>query len=241
MNRTQYEIAPGVVLDARRAVFLARESVLAVADLHFGYAWTHRARGQMLPVTARETALERLRRLLSEYQPHTLVLVGDIVHGVVPVVELREELRRFVEALRAHAEVVLLAGNHDRRLAEFLGEELPVEWRAGAHLLRHGDGQDGALAAAHLAAVRAAGGMVIIGHEHPSVTLGDGVAHHARVPCFLAGDGLLVLPAFSEWAAGSNIRAGEFLSPYLPAAGAHRVVAILAGKLLPVPGGSRAR
>jgi len=44
-----------------------------------------------------------------------------------------------------------------------------------------------------------------------------------------------VLPAFSPWAAGQDIRRGEFLSAYLDAAAPEKAVAILAGRLLAVP------
>jgi metallophosphoesterase superfamily enzyme len=44
-----------------------------------------------------------------------------------------------------------------------------------------------------------------------------------------------VLPAFSAWAAGSNVRQRKFLSHYLHATAPDRAVAILNGKLLPIP------
>ncbi len=234
MNHTRLEITPGVVLDARRAVFLEPEGVLAVADLHLGYAWTHRARGQILPLSAPDQTLPRLHALLNDYRPQKLVLLGDIVHGVVPVEEMQAELRAVLAALRGRVEVTLIAGNHDRQLARLLGEPIPLEHRAGPHLLVHGDLRDDATAATHLATAKASGGWVLMGHEHPSITLSDRVAHHARVPCFLLGEGLLVLPAFSDWAAGANVRAGEYLSPLTQLAAPARAVAILAGKLLPM-------
>jgi metallophosphoesterase superfamily enzyme len=98
----------------------------------------------------------------------------------------------------------------------------------------HGDDTDEALAAERLSAARMAGGLLIFGHEHPAMVIGDGVAHSARVPCFLTAPGALVLPAFSGWAAGSNVRHDEYLSPYTRAAAPKKAVAILAGKLLPM-------
>jgi putative SbcD/Mre11-related phosphoesterase len=237
MNHTRLQLAPGIVLDARRAVFLEETGVLAVADLHFGYAWTHRARGQILPVSKPDTTLPRLLGLLDEYRPRALALLGDIVHGELLMEENRAELRALLAALRERAEVVLVAGNHDRLLPQLLRIPIPREHRAGRHLLLHGDLANDETAAIHLAAAQAAGGLVIMGHEHPSISMGDGVAHRARVPCFLAGERLLVLPAFSEWAAGANVRAGEFLSPLPRLAPPARAVAILAGKLLALPVG----
>lgn len=234
MNHTRREISPGLILDARRAVYLAEQRVLAVADLHFGYAWTHRARGQIFPVPPMDETSNRLLALIDDYQPETLAVLGDIVHGVVPVKEWRDALRDMIASLQQRANVVLIGGNHDRHLSTVIETPLLAEWSTGPHRLLHGDTTGETLITSHLEAARTAGGRVICGHEHPAIVVGDRVAHSARVPCFLASDGLLVLPAFSEWAAGSNIRRGEYLSPYLRATVPHQAVAILAGKLLPM-------
>lgn len=88
--------------------------------------------------------------------------------------------------------------------------------------------------AAQLEETAARGGRVIIGHEHPAITLSDGVATHAKCACFLTAPGLLILPAFSPWAAGTNAREGRFLSLFAQLAPPDRAVAIVAGKLLPI-------
>jgi putative SbcD/Mre11-related phosphoesterase len=234
MKHTRLELVPGIVLDARRAVYLEGESVLAVADLHLGYAWTHRARGQILPLSAPDDTAERLLGLLQDYRPKTLVLLGDIVHGLAPDAKFRGELTELLGVLRSRAKLVLIAGNHDRDLAKFTDAALVKDLCVGPHLLLHGDSQDEKKATAKLSAIREAGGWVMMGHEHPAVVVSDGVAHSARVPCFLAGDGLLVLPAFSNWAAGGNVRSGDYLSAYVKVAEPGRAFAILAGKILPV-------
>ncbi len=234
MNHTRHELAPGLHLDARRAAFLEPESVLAVADLHLGYAWTHRARGQMLPLSAPDDTIKRLYALLDDYQPKTLALLGDIVHGVVHVEAVRDEVSAILAALGARTTLALIAGNHDRHLRQIVAAPLLTEFRPGPHLLLHGDLPDEATAASHLANLQAGGGRIFMGHEHPAISLGDGVAHHVRVPCFLVTDELVVLPAFSDWAAGTNVRSRDFLSPLTRRAEPSRAVAILAGKLLPV-------
>jgi len=235
MTHTRHEFAPGLILDARGAVFLEQESALAIADLHLGYAWTHRARGQIMPVSVPDTTLPRVRSLLDDYRPRIIVLLGDIIHGELLDVQHHGEMRAILAGLREQVAVTLIAGNHDRELARLLGEPIPREARIGPHLLLHGDLPDDETAATHLASVRATGGYVLMGHEHPSITMGDGVAHRSRVSCFLAGENLLVLPAFSQWAAGSNIRVHRFLSPLPRLAPPTHAFAILAGKLLPVP------
>jgi metallophosphoesterase superfamily enzyme len=168
------------------------------------------------------------------------VLLGDIVHDAVDVEPLTAELVRLRDDLGIRTEVVLVAGNHDRRLQRMLDAKriaLPLvrELQIGPHRLVHGDGVELQQAKAELATASSRGGFVFCGHEHPAITLSDRVASYAKCPCFVEGDGLLMLPAFSEWAGGSNLRNGSFLSRYLEAAHVRNVTAILAEKLLTLP------
>jgi putative SbcD/Mre11-related phosphoesterase len=239
-NHQTREVAPGIVLDARRAVWLASERVLIVADLHLGYAWAQRSAGNLVPLSRQVDALDRLCELIDAYAPARTVLLGDVVHDAVDVEPLTAELRRLRDDLGKRTEIVLVAGNHDRRLKKLLdtkGIDLPLvrEIQVGQHRLVHGDGADLRQANAELATASSRGGFVFCGHEHPAITLSDRVASYAKCPCFVEGDGLLMLPAFSEWASGSNLRNGSFLSRYLEAARLRSVTAIIADKLLVFP------
>jgi putative SbcD/Mre11-related phosphoesterase len=240
MDRSRLELEPGVWLDAGRAVWLEEWRTLAVADLHLGYAWAHRAEGQLLPVDIREDSTERLARLLDRYPAREVVLLGDIIHRAVDVPALHTELRMLTQTIGERAQLRLIGGNHDRELAATLasaGIALEVEASAtvGPHLLLHGDERDEAAATARPSAQISHGGRIIFGHEHPALTLSDGVASHVKCPCFLAGPGILILPAFSRWAAGGDVRNGRFLSPYARQRPGEVAIAIAAGKLMPVP------
>lgn len=236
------EISPGLWLDARRAVWLAEFRTLAVADLHLGYVWAHRAAGQMLPLGLRDDTLDRLAALIADYAPERVALLGDIVHQAVPLAPLEAELTRLRDEIGTTTALHWLAGNHDRRLAKLLGKlgggiALEREFALGPHRLAHGDGFSESDAASRLTAVQADGGRWFIGHEHPAVKLGDGLATNVRCPCFLVAPALIVLPAFSSWAAGSPIGPGEGLSALTQATQFTHRVAIAARKLLPLEAG----
>jgi hypothetical protein len=240
MHRSRLELEPGVWLDARRAVWLEESRVLAIADLHLGYAWAHRQDGNLLPVSAREDTVERLSALVENYAPREVALLGDIVHRAVLVPALQDELCRLFSSFEKLATLRLILGNHDGGLASLLREcglnvTLLRELRAGPHLLLHGDLQQPNAANALINEAQERGGRILIGHEHPAISLGDGVASRVRCPCFVVGPQVLVLPAFSPWAAGTEIRARSGLSAFSREAAFERVVAILAGKLLPLP------
>lgn len=237
-NQTQRELEPGLVLDARRALWLARERTLVVADLHLGYTWTHRLAGQILPL-APDTALARLDALVQDFEPEQLVVLGDVVHGVTRSEEVLEEIRQLVNGIGSRVRLRLVEGNHDFALEKILRRlgvtlELELEITVGPHLLLHGHAPDDRAAAALLSAARERGGRVIAGHEHPVMRLSDGVASSARCPCFIVGEGALVLPCFTEWSSGGN-SGQSWLSALGRAMKIERRVVIVAGKLLSLP------
>jgi uncharacterized protein len=209
-----------------------------VADLHLGYAWAHRHAGQMLPLSAPETSIERLLDLVADYAPRELALLGDIVHRAVPVSALEEDLRRLAGELGQRVRLRFLSGNHDRGLAVMLrrcaieAELLPL-LEAGPHRLLHGDQWGREEAARELELARMRGGRIFMGHEHPAIGVGDGVAS-IKCPCFLVAPEVVILPAFSDWAAGAGVRGGRFLSALAQTAVFQTAYAIVAGKLLPL-------
>src|SRR5690348_7115505 len=75
------EVQPGIWLDSRLALWLEPERVLVVADLHWGYAASHRARGNLLPVWGDEQIEARLDALLQDYRPTETLWLGDVVHA----------------------------------------------------------------------------------------------------------------------------------------------------------------
>jgi putative SbcD/Mre11-related phosphoesterase len=239
MDHSKHEFAPGMWLDARRALWLPEARLLAVADLHLGYAWAHRHAGQLMPITARDTTPERLRALVADYKPERLVLLGDIVHRAVPVKPVKEALLAVLDCLPQQLTVTAIAGNHDRDIEHLLHADsrfAPVtHFSANGCVLVHGDAASATAAEADIKTVKANHGWIVIGHEHPSVTLGDGVATWEKYPCFLICDGLLVLPAFSQWAAGNS--RDEFMSPLLQCVTIRTKIAILGDRLVPLANG----
>ena len=118
-----------------------------------------------------------------------MIIVGDFVHDRAA----REPALALLERLRAATEVVLLAGNHDRRA--FDPAEAQAWFATDGFCFHHGDGPPPA---------EAGGRREVIGHHHPAGTLRDGAGLALKLPAFVQTERRWVLPAFSPWAAGGG-------------------------------------
>lgn len=173
----------GVWLDSRLALWLEGERLLVVADLHWGYATSHRARGNLLPLWGDEEVEGRLRALIAEYDPAGLLWLGDTVHAA----EGGARAERFIR--ESPVPVTLLAGNHDRRW-KLAGE---ASLQRHPWFFHHGDRTPDV----------PDGCVEIVGHHHPAVSWSDGAGTRFKVPALVASPRRLILPAFSPWAAGT--------------------------------------
>lgn len=225
-------------LDARRAVWLPRSRCLAVADLHLGEAWARRARGQLVPLSGGDSAVARLKSLLEDYRPERLVLLGDIVHAALPLEGIRSAVTDLASLEREGLTLDLCLGNHDRHLPRQL-ERWGLRWKTVSQIalpeavLFHGD-VPVAPTGPHDAAMSAKR-WHIQGHLHPALVLDDGVASRVKVPCFLVAPGRLVLPAFSEMAAGVAVDRSGLVQDSGDTLRFESAVACLGPRLLRIP------
>lgn len=186
---TRAEIHPGVILDARLALYCRHERWLAIADVHYGYELSQRAAGALFPLWGMGLIEARLLALLADYAPERLVIVGDFVHNAAS----RPQAVTFLARLREVCAVSLIAGNHDRKA--FVSAELCEAHATGEFYFFHGD---------RLPPPEAAGKVAIIGHHHPAMTLRDGAGTAVKLPTFVQMADRWILPAFSPWAAGGR-------------------------------------
>ncbi|MBM3760248.1 MAG: hypothetical protein FJW36_08375 [Acidobacteria bacterium] len=195
---TRLRIGPDRIADASGALFVESTRTLMIADAHLGYGWAQRRRGQMGPVTDGGIA-QRLTAVVDKYEPEELVFLGDTVHAPKPMAAEREMIEMVLRQLLEKARVSVVQGNHDRAFARDFGA-LPIavspSWRHEGLLGLHGD-------RLHLELPEA--DHYVIGHVHPAIRLIDDASVKRRVPAFLVGNKLTLLPAFSPFAAGLDV------------------------------------
>jgi metallophosphoesterase superfamily enzyme len=181
---TRQEIRPGVYLDSRLALWVESARLLVVADLHWGYADSHRAQGNLLPLWGDDQIAQRLDSLSADYVPAEIIWLGDSLHTLAGARAAENYLAR------SNIPITVVSGNHDRAWKR-ADQERFVE--RGRFLFHHGD-----------AAREVPPGVTeVIGHLHPAVTWSDGAGTCIKMPALVASERRLVLPAFSPWAGGA--------------------------------------
>ena len=178
-----------------RGLYWPERGLLAVADLHWGKPESFQQHGIPLPVGVLEDDLARLSQALRSTGARKLLLVGDLIHSRKGVTSA---VRERIATWRAghDVEMVLIRGNHDRHL-----KTLPPEWRLDVHE-EHLD--EGPFRFAHHPEP-STGRYIWAGHLHPVVRLSSG-PDRLRLPCFHVGPTVGVLPAFSAFTGGLDMK-----------------------------------
>jgi metallophosphoesterase superfamily enzyme len=167
-----------------------------MADVHLGYGWALRRRGQLGPV-GDDLVCRKLMATVEELRPKAIVFLGDLVHAPKPAPEERRAVETTVATLARFARITVVLGNHDRGLVrDFPGlpAEICREWTGSGVVAVHGD--QAIPEADH----------VVIGHLHPALGVKDHAGASHRMPVFVAGSELTLLPAFSPLAGGCDVR-----------------------------------
>jgi metallophosphoesterase superfamily enzyme len=193
---------PGQLAHPSGALWLPETRTALVADVHLGYSFAQRRRGELGPL-ADAIAKEKLLRLADDLAPREFVFLGDLVHAPRPCGPERAWIEDVLTQLGKRSHIVAVRGNHDRAFAREFGH-LPIatveDWEAPGILALHGDRP--------ACAPIPEGATLIMGHLHPSLSLRDAAGANHRVPLFLVSPHCLVLPAFSPFARGFDVGAG---------------------------------
>ncbi len=195
-------LLPGLWAHPSGALWIPETRTALVADVHLGYSWAQRRRGELGPL-ADVNAKEKLVRLADDLSPREFVFLGDLVHAPRPCGPEREWIESLLTQLANRARIIAVRGNHDRAFAREFGHlnlSTVETWSAPGLLALHGD----RLSTAPVPEAA----TLIMGHLHPSLALRDASGANHRVPLFLATNHCIVLPAFSPFARGFDVGGG---------------------------------
>ncbi len=173
-------------LNPDRALYWKSENTLIVTDLHLGKIHHFRNAGIYLPLNAAMDNYERLSSLLLQYQPVSLLILGDLFHS-----KYNQDWETFADLRSTFSQVVfkLILGNHDIidfNLLRMNDIELHSSLEIGPFLFSHQSIADLQI-------------YQIGGHVHPGVKLVSSGRQSLRMPCFYFGKHEALLPAFGTF------------------------------------------
>jgi len=203
----QLEVLPHITVDSDYALYLEKSKTVVIADLHLGYEGALHEEGVSIPRFQKRVMMDRIKRILERYEPRKLVINGDFKHEFSRNLSQEwKEVNEVLDFLVGKVDIVLTRGNHDNYLMTILAKK-------GLDLKKKATSQKMTITHGHKDAKTE--GTLIIGHEHPSLQLRDEIGASIRLPCFLVSEKIIVLPAFTPLAAGTNVTSMNFISPPL--------------------------
>ncbi|MCB9362736.1 metallophosphoesterase [Candidatus Woesearchaeota archaeon] len=189
------------------------DNTLIIGDIHLGYEAVLRQTGIHVPQNQFEKTIKRLEQMLLKVCPKKIILNGDIKHHIGGILfKESEEVKKLLRFLARKHELIIIKGNHDMILGPIL-EDLNMRM-LDTYVF-------GSIGVTHGHIIRQMPNevdTVIIGHEHPAVTIREG-AMEETFKCFLDGKWkglrLLVHPSCNVLTQGTDVLRERLLSPYL--------------------------
>jgi len=191
------------------ALYLKKEKILIISDLHLGYEEALNKQGILVPRFQFEEIIEKLKLILKKVNPKLIIINGDLKHefGKISSSEWKQvtELLDFFK----DKQIILIKGNHDKILgpiAEKKNVKLLDKYETGEITIIHGD-----------KIPEETKKTIIIGHEHPAISFPN--RPDQKYKCFLKGKfqrkTLIVMPSFYLVSQGMDITKSKTLSPFL--------------------------
>jgi DNA ligase-associated metallophosphoesterase len=187
-------------LSAERCIFWEDQKALIVSDLHFGKSGHFRKAGIGVPQNVYKEDLQRLFSLIQFFNPHQLIIVGDMFHS-----DSNKELDLFIKwrndlpGLSVH----LIKGNHDILTKKYYADagitttegKLSIDKFCFTHDISITCDSD-----------ENESQYTFSGHIHPGIGIHGAGRQSVYLPCFYFGETYAVLPAFSKFTGLSKIR-----------------------------------
>jgi putative SbcD/Mre11-related phosphoesterase len=207
------EILPGIKI-IEKALWIRRKRVLIISDLHLGYEEALNKQGVFVPRMMFSEIKKEIKELI-KLKPKIVVINGDLKHefGEISRQEWRETLE-ILDLLLKQSKVILIKGNHDTIIG-------PIAEKRNLIVREFYCFDDVCVLHGHKIFLDKKiydSKIIIIGHEHPAISIQEGVKKEL-FKCFLLGrwknKKIIVMPSFFTVFEGSDLKKEKLLSPYL--------------------------
>ncbi|PSH02000.1 MAG: hypothetical protein BRC26_02650, partial [Nanohaloarchaea archaeon QH_8_44_6] len=211
------------IVDSLPAIYDERTDLLVISDLHLGLEKTMTAKGNYIPQNQLDTMKEEIKKAKDRKGADRILINGDLKNQFKTSYSENEEVKELLNFLAfSFDEIIVVEGNHDTFIDSALkdnGIEMKEYHLEDGILFVHGDKRLKDIDVEDEKNID----TVVIGHEHPAITLKDDIGVKEKIPALLHGNldekrKLVVLPAFSRIANGTSVNEvpkRELLSPIL--------------------------
>ncbi len=174
---------------------------LVIGDIHIGYDRELTESGFRVS-NLTDKLIKKIKTLVTANDCKEVIILGDVKHSI----ELRpdlEETKRFFKELSKFTKPILVMGNHDGALNNYIDAETHdySGWRRGKYYFTHGH--------ANLKKEAFKCDMIFSSHLHPIVDFVDKLGGRQSERVWLRSDQLTVLPAFNDLLGGIDIRRSD--------------------------------
>jgi len=190
-----------------KSVFLRKEKILAIADLHLGFEQALAESGMFVPRGEYKEIINELKIILEQTgKLKEIIILGDLKHefGTISGQEWAE-VTGLLDFLAENCEkIVLVKGNHDTILEPIARKKnlQVVDWYvSGENFFMHGHKLFDECLDKKIK-------RIFIGHKHPAIIIRKG-AKQETYKCFLVGKWqekeVIILPSFFPLTEGSDV------------------------------------
>ena len=219
----EFEFYGFQTVDSLPLLYLPSENLLVLSDLHLGLEENMTSKGSYVPQFQLEDIIEDINFAKKLTNADKILINGDLKNEFSRShFAEKKEIKELINELEQNFnDIFLIKGNHDTAMDKLLAE-FSLEFEdykiLDNILFTHGhrlidnledlDTEDF--------------DTVVLGHEHPALSLVDDVGVKEKIDCFLYGESdignLVVLPAFAKVSSGTRINetpSKDLLSPLL--------------------------
>lgn len=190
-----------------KAVFIEKEKILVIADLHLGYEESLQKAGVFVPKHQYKETIQSLKKIFARVgKIKELIILGDLKHEFSGNSNQEwREVDGFLDFLKENCEkIVLVRGNHDNYLLNILknkGIKLKDFYTTNNMAFIHGDKQ-------FMEVLDKKIEFLFLGHLHPAISIRENVKEE-KYKCFLAGKWknkeIVILPSFFPLIEGVDV------------------------------------
>jgi putative SbcD/Mre11-related phosphoesterase len=214
------------------ALFIPKEKILVIADLHLGLEHELFKSGIVIPPQA-EKFKKIIDYLIRQTKAETLMILGDIKHKV-PGISFREmkEIPKLFLHLVKEIKIVCVKGNHDDNISSLLPKEVKIFSSRGFRIGKYGFFHGHAWPSKKLMQCD----YLFMGHVHPCLEFRDSFGYRSIEQVWIKGEldknlvkkkykikktgklEIIILPAFNKLLGGvavNKVASKELIGPLL--------------------------